>query len=134
MQHETNIKDLLIRSFDEELSPDDAVMLEDALKQSSALRAEKQRLEQMRRAIAELQAPEDGQFAQRVMAKLREGRKKTLNSRLVSIFPKVAAACLLVFMLSLLAIYFSSGTLSIDAIIGVEELTPEDASIYLGYN
>jgi len=133
MHIESNIKDLLIRSFDEELSTTDAARLEQALTQSSTLRTEFRKMENMRKSISTLRVKKDPGFADDVLARLKEEGKKTLNTVIASIFPKVAAACLVVFLLSLLAIYFSSGTLSVDAIIGVDELTPEDASIYLGY-
>lgn len=131
MNNESYIKGLLIRSLDQKLAPDEAARLRRALDESSALRAEEQRWHQMRRKIAALRVDRDPAFAERVTNRLFDLGKRTLSRTMAAIFPKVAAACVLLFLLSLAAIYFSTGALSVDAIIGIEELTPEDANIYL---
>lgn len=131
MDDESYIKGLLIRSLDQELAPVEAARLRRALDESSALRAERQRLHLMRRKIAALRLGRDPAFVEEVTNRLLDLGNRTLTRTMAAIFPKVAAACLLLFLLSMAAIYFTSGALSFDAIIGIEELTPEDANIYL---
>lgn len=131
MDNESYIRDLLIRSLDQKLDPSETARLRRALDESSVLRTEQQRLRRMRRKIAALRLDRDPTFAERVTNRLLDLGKRTLSRTMAAIFPKVAAACLLLFLLSLAAIYFSTGALSVDAIIGIEELTPEDANIYL---
>lgn len=131
MENESYIKGLLIRSLDQELTPEEADRLRQALEKSSDLRAERQRLQLMRQRIAALRLAENPVFVEDITNRLIELGKETLTRTMAAIFPKVAAACLLLLLLSLAAIYFTTGALSVDAIIGIDELTPEDANIYL---
>ena len=131
MDNEAYFKELLIRSLDQELAPNEAARLRRALDESSSLRTEQRRLRLMHRKIAALRLDRDPAFAEGVTSRLLDLGKRTLTRTMAAIFPKVAAACLLLLLLSLGAIYFTSGALSIDAIIGIEGLTPEDANIYL---
>ncbi|MCB1124594.1 MAG: hypothetical protein KJT03_23785 [Verrucomicrobiae bacterium] len=131
MENESYIKGLLIRSLDQELTPEEAARLRQALEKSSDLRAERQRLQLMRQRIAALRLAENPVFVEDITNRLIELGKETLTRTMAAIFPKVAAACLLLLLLSLAAIYFTTGALSVDAIIGIDELTPEDANIYL---
>jgi hypothetical protein len=91
------ILDLLYRSFDEELTPQEAKDLREALAASETLRGEKRRIEAMRKMVAT-----SGQdtfkpfFAERVMRRVvevREGRNgATLGEWLARVFPRVALA------------------------------------------
>ena len=123
-----DLHQLLIRSLDETLTPQEQQRLDDALSASTKLRQEKAQLLQMRNLVAALRVKRDTNFAERVMARISRKEDASLLNGIVSLFPKLAAACLLVFMLSLLGIYTYQGSLSGEVIIGVENLLPEDAN------
>ena len=89
--------ELLYRSFDEELAPQEAKDLREALAASEALRREKRRIEAMRRMVsASGRDTFKPFFAERVMRRLvelREGRNgATLGEWLARVFPRVALA------------------------------------------
>lgn len=118
--------EILIRSLDQEPGQEEKARLEEALEHSEDLRREKARLEQMRAWLAGLQAPIDERFADRVADRIEEEKNSSFNTVILHLFPKAVAACLLVFMLTLMGIYLSEGALSADAIIGVDDVTLED--------
>lgn len=74
-----------------------------------------------------LQADKDPKFADRVMYQLQQTKKSEFSASIIALFPKVAAACVLLLLCSLLGIYFTEGSLSTEAIIGFQDLAPEDA-------
>jgi len=125
-----NINELLLRSFDQELSPEERAGLDAALADSEALRREKQQLEKLRNLLGGLRAEADRTFAGKVMSKLGAS---PVEATLLSLLPRAAAACLIILLLTLIGIYLSEGSLSTDAIIGVSNLAPEDAYTYLEY-
>lgn len=124
---EKTMKDLLLYSLDNELTPDQQVHLEKALAESAELRQEKQQLLQMRSLVAGLRVRRDLSFPERVMNRLHIKEKRGFFSDLVALSPKVAAACIVFMLATIVGIYVREGSLSSDVIIGVEELTPEDA-------
>jgi predicted nuclease with TOPRIM domain len=126
MNNHKEMLDILIRSLDQESGQEEKARLQEALEHSEDLRREKARLEQMRAWLAGLQAPIDERFADRVADRIEEEKNSSFNTVILNLFPKAVAACLLVFMLTLMGIYLSEGALSADAIIGVDDVTLED--------
>lgn len=128
MDREYNhILDLLLRSLDTELSQDEAEKLEQALQESEVLRQEKVRLLAMRGQLGAWTAPEDPTFADRVMVKLGKQAEEDLSAVIIRLFPRVAAACVLILAVALGTIYVTEGSLMLDTIIGVNEVVLEDA-------
>lgn len=122
-----NIVDLLLRSLDAELSQAEAEKLEQALQDSEALRREKTRLLAMRQQLEAWSIPEDQTFTDRVMAKLGKKAEEDLSAVIIRLFPRVAAACVLILAVALGTIYITEGSLMLDTIIGVNEVVLEDA-------
>ncbi len=123
-----NIQELLLRSFEEELSGEEKSRLEAALETSAELRREKQQLEKLRQMLGALQAGPDESFVDVVMEKVNAS---PVGATLLSLLPRAAAACLIIILLTLIGIYLAEGSLTTDAIIGVSNLAPEDAYTYL---
>lgn len=124
---EITLKDLLIHSLDNELTPTQQAHLEKALVESETLRQEKEQLLQMRSLIAELRVRRDLSFPERVINRLHTKEKRGFFSDLVALSPRVAAASVIFIVAMTVGIYLREGSLSSDVIIGIEELTPEDA-------
>lgn len=118
---------LLIRSMDTELNEADALKLEQALRGSVALRDEKVRLTGMREELRNWEAVEDPTFADRVIAQLGKQVEEDLSAVIIRLFPRVAAACVLILGVALGTIYVTEGSLMLDTIIGVNEVLLEDA-------
>lgn len=129
MKKET-INELLLRSFDQELSGEEKAWLEAALAGSEELRREKGRLKTLRQMLGRLQAESKAGFVDGVMGRLNAS---PVAATLLSLLPRTAAACLIILLLTLIGIYLAEGSLSPDAIIGVGSLSPEDAYTYLEY-
>lgn len=127
------IIDLLIYSFDNPLSKEEQNQLNHALKGSSELRAEQERLLKMREKLKRSNVPKDTDFVDRVMQRLEQEKiipSGNLNVVFLKWFPKIAAACILLLLTSFLSIYLDEGQLSSDALIGLSDVTPEEASTY----
>ncbi|MCO6478187.1 MAG: hypothetical protein J5I94_16265 [Phaeodactylibacter sp.] len=122
------IQELLLRSFEEELSGEESSRLEAALEASAELRREKQQVEKLRQMLSALQAGPDESFVDVVMEKVNTS---PVEATLLSLLPRAAAACLIIILLTLIGIYLAEGSLTTDAIIGVSNLAPEDAYTYL---
>lgn len=118
----------LYRSFDEGLSPEEQQQLEAALAASESLRAEQQRLQVLRQSLSSLQPEASEAFTDAVMARLNADRANVIPLRWLV---QVAAACVLIILLAGLSIYTTEGSLSAEALSGLSELYPEDASVLL---
>ncbi len=118
--------ELLIFSLDNELPAQQKLQLEKALQEQPWLRKEKQVLLQLRAGLARVSAPPSESFTDAVMADL--GKSEELrHSIIVRLFPKVAAACAVFLLAFILNVYFSDGSISMDSVIGVADLSPEEA-------
>lgn len=121
------MKELLLYSLDNELTPAQQLHLGKALAESESLRQEREQLLQMRSLVAGLRVRRDLSFTERVMTRLQQKEKRGFFADIVSLSPKVAAACIVFMIATTIGIYVHEGSLSSDVIIGIEDLTPEDA-------
>lgn len=128
---------LLIRSFDAELNSKEQEQLDQYLAASEALRHEKELLLEMRSGLADLKVGQKIGFADQIVRQINAQKEKIYNPGLqviiMNMFPKVAAACVIVLVVAVLATFFLEGNLSLEAFIGVQDLSPEDAYTLLDY-
>ena len=120
-----NIKKLLLRSITEPLSKDEQERLNTALARSEDLRTEQEQLMLTRELIQQAVPAADPGFSLRVLQRLDKGRKEV--ALVVQLFPRVAAACVAVVFALSLFLYFEAGSLSADALVGLEDLSVEEA-------
>ena len=119
--------DLLLKSLDETLSPQEEEQLNALFEQSEELRVEREKFLRLRMLVKEAKPNSDAAFADRLMDRLQHLPVKTVEATILRLFPKVAAACVLILLVSMLGIYFTEGSLSSEVIIGLQDLSPEDA-------
>lgn len=125
---------LLHRSFEEELSKAETIQLETALKESEALRLEQAELRATRNLFAAFSVEKDDNFVAAVMEAVEEKElvaKRQIEHHLSKIFPVAIAACVLILMSFVTHIYISEGNFESDSIVGVSDLSPDDAYSYL---
>ena len=113
------------RSLDEALSTGDLALLEDAYTTYPELREEVERLKEMSQLFGQLQTEPSADFTQQVMKSLPA--QIIWYRPLISNWSAVAAAACVALVLAFTFIYFNSGTLETEAILGLEEIYVEDA-------
>lgn len=124
MKDDAYYQDLLARSFDEELEDEDRADLEQALQSSFELRQQAAQYRKLRKAFRSMPAPESNAFTDAVMLKVRQTAADLLPVRWLY---WAAAASVAVILLAGISVYWSAGSFSPDALVGVSELAPEDA-------
>jgi hypothetical protein len=120
--------ELLLRSLDEPLKPEEQVLLDAALLRSEDLRKEQAQLLTFRRLAASQHYQFRPFFAGRVMNRIMEqayGRVMGIPI-LPSVFKRVAIPALAVIVVLLMGVYFMDGSLSVDAVIGTNGLSLSD--------
>ena len=124
--------ELLYRSFDEDLTGAERAALDDALAASGELRAEKERIASMRKAIAAGRATGFGyMFAERVMKRIRsrgdvEEATPAFFDSLFRVFRPVAIAGIAAAMAVMVFNIAQNRNLSFSAALGVPETTLEE--------
>ncbi len=119
--------ELLIQSLDFPLSAHEQQQLETALQQSTALRAEQARLIKLRTALRDSQPEASPVFVDNLIAKLAKPKQPTLTAVMLSMYPQIAAACLIFMAVALSVIYASEGSLHLDAVVGLGDLSVSEA-------
>ena len=126
------LKELLYRSFDEHLSFEEQLILEQALRDDPELRKEKQELEALRTGLQELDLSFEPGFVDRVMSKTQE----TAESKTVEIqttfyraFKRVALFGAAAIIALLFSVYFTDGSLDLDAMFGLSEFDVYEAEL-----
>ena len=125
-----NIKEILLKSFDEELTPQEQKLLDEALQNSEALRQEKLEFEQMRKMLGSQESSFKSGFADRVMERLEEEPatpSKTVE--MFSIFKRVAIVGIAAIIALLITIYYIDGSLTLDAVLGISGYSPDGAEL-----
>jgi hypothetical protein len=128
--------DLLIKSFDEQLSPDETKQLEEALSESDDLRKEKEHLLKLRRVLSSQQYEFKPFFETRVMnriLKLKSGKVFELDftKNLSTVFKRVAISGIAAIIILLITFYISEGSFSLDTLTGVETFSDDSLISYL---
>lgn len=126
-------RDLMIYALDNELTQEEAQRLELALQASADLRAEQRQLLAMRQLLAESQPEPSPVFVENIIAQLAKPPQTQLSTLIVNLYPQIAAACILAIAISLSAIYLTEGSLTLDALVGVTEVSLEDAQTWVEY-
>jgi len=125
--------DLLIYSMDHPLTPEEQKILDEALSLSKALKKEQEQLLAMRNLLSQNTPPASPIFVENVIAKLARPQQPKLTTIIVDLYPQIAAACVLFIAVALSAIYVSEGSLTYDALVGVNELSFGDANTLIDY-
>jgi hypothetical protein len=128
---------LLIHSLDNELNSGEQKQLDTYLAASEALRREKELLLEMRSGLADLKVVPEKGFADQIVRQINASEQKAKNPDLqviiMNLFPKVAAACVIVLVVAVLATFLMEGSLSMEAFLGLQDLSPEDAYSLMEY-
>ena len=126
------LKILLVRSLDEALTDREKALLEEALREHEWLREEQKLLLAIRAQLATFQAPLNTNFTQDVLFQL-ESAKEQIESKttIVYLFPKVAAACVIIMLAFFINLYLSQGYIDWDSLVGIQDVSPEEAYSYL---
>lgn len=125
--------DLLIYSMDHPLTPEEQKILDEALSLSKALKKEQEQLLAMRSLLSQNTPPASPIFVENVIAKLARPQQPKLTTIIVDLYPQIAAACVIFIAVALSAIYVSEGSLTYDALVGVNELSFGDANTLIDY-
>jgi len=120
---------LLYRSFDEELKPEEQAQLSKVLSESASLRAEKKRVQEMRDIISG-SAVESFKpfFAKRVMQRIQvtaETRFNLINSfgDLLKIFRPILMTASTTIVIIVAFSVWTSGSFSIESVLGIPGFT-----------
>ncbi len=127
-------RNLLIRSLEEPLSMEESNRLKNALQKSPELRKEQEELQALRQLLASFSVAKSDAFVDKTMQIIQQKRingDEKINQFLIAIFPKAAAACVLLLATFMLYILFSEGSLDTETLVGLNDLTPEEAYSFL---
>lgn len=130
MQYTEAQYEILLKSLDQTLSASEQALLDQALAKSDALQTAKVALINMRSLLAQKsisETPDD--FSQGILQGIQRPKVIQLNSWM----PQIAAACLILLCTALISIYTMEGTLSTEALLGIQDLSPEEAYTLLTY-
>lgn len=117
----------LAYAFDNKLSKTDTEQLQTAVNESDILKATQRNLLRNRETIAGFKVDFSSDFTDQVMRHLEEAIIVPFSTKVVRLFPKVAAACVLFLLSAYVALQFGDTTWVSDALVGTSELNPEDA-------
>jgi hypothetical protein len=126
-----NLKDLLYRSFDSDLNPEEKKLLEKALSQSNELRREKEMITSLREDINQSKVTSFKPFfADRVMetihaSKQVNGNEQFFDSLFIFFRPIVIAAAVLIIIMAGYNIN-TTGQFSLEGALGIPEVTVDD--------
>ena len=127
-----NVKELLMRSFDQELTPQEKEALERALESSEELRQEKDDIEKMRKLISLSSPSFSDSFIENTMNRVKNEQDENPQlSQFISIFKRIAISGAAAIVALLISIYFIDGSLATDAIFGIADYSPEIAEFSL---
>lgn len=124
-----NIEELLAYSLDNELSTSQQAQLDNALTTSKDLQGLQDELFAMRNILEGHRPAKSETFVQGVLAQLP--LQASRNTRILRLFPRVAAACILLIGATYLGLEQGNTNWISDEVVGTEYLSTDDALTYL---
>ncbi len=118
-----NAKELLHRSYDENLSPEEQKALDLALHTDPGLQNEKVVLEQIRARLSGYQADFSSDFSNEIISKIYDFNQQ---DDFIKLFRAIALSGVAAILLILLTIYFTDGSLGLDALYGLTGYSPNE--------
>jgi hypothetical protein len=126
------IKQLLYRSFDQELTPEERSMLNKTLSNSEALRIEKNKIENMRAQIANISDFHfQPSFVDKVMNRVREEKVNTTNGiedffeSFLWSFKRYAIGSILIVCLLFLINVLNAGSVTLESALAIPQINIE---------
>ena len=130
-----NLFKLLQKSFDSELSHEERFRLEEALKVSPELKAEQNRIENLRNLLINQPASFEPYFASKVMNKISNLKAEAeLSQGIMFAFKRVAIPMLAAAIVLILFSIFTGGSVAFDSFLGLDSLQPQYLSEFLLFN
>lgn len=123
-----DLKKLLLRSYDDNLSPTEKEALEKELLESQDLKNEQIAIESMRKTLGNFTPEFEAGFSDRVMQQVENIDFKT-SIPIYSVFKRVALSGAAAIIALLISIYYTDGSLSLDALYGLYEYAPDEAAV-----
>jgi len=123
-----DLKKLLLRSYDDELSQAEKDVLEKGLAESQELRDEQTAIETMRKTLGNFSPEFKTGFSDRVMQQVENIDFRT-SIPIYSVFKRVALSGAAAIIALLISIYYTDGSLSLDALYGLYEYAPDEAAV-----
>ena len=127
--------ELLIYSMDNPISEIDQAKLDRALETDHWLIIQQQNLLKLR-AHLENKNQEGNiaiDYSDKILSSIEKERFIIQPGWLGRLYPRVAVACVLIVLFSMLHLTFSSDKITVDALVGLEDIAPEDAYTYLNF-
>jgi len=136
---ERRFRNLLFRSFDDDLSASEKKKFEKELAASESLQQEYEALQDMRVILARQKYAFRVGFKNRVLARIADEKKPLFqkpefNSSLYSMFKRVAITGVAAIVIILLSLYLSGETISLDTVTGKSIHSDEDLVSILLYD
>jgi len=125
---------LLKASLDRELTKDEDVGLSNAMQSSLELQVEKERHEKVREVMKNYSPDFKPSFVDNVIAKIKTERESKITQGFMIAFNRIALPLLAAASILLLFSLFNNGGVSLESIIGIENLEPQYLSEFLLFN
>ncbi len=122
----THYKELLVRAFAGELSPNENRLLADELERNAELRAERTALEQLHVQLAGYNPGFSDDFNEKLMQKLSLGSVLFVPNHALRIFKRVGMVAAAAILVLLVLVYWHEQSLDINSLLGLSDLKPED--------
>jgi hypothetical protein len=122
--------ELLYRSFDDSLSPREEEELENALEIYESLRREKEKISDMRRALAESGKQKfPSFFVERVMSRINswETKEEIWYESIMGVFRPIAVAAIMLLIILLTYNFNTNKKISFNSAMNTPSVTVEDA-------
>jgi len=119
------LKELLIRSFDDEsFSTEEQKLLDEALSKYPELQQEKLEIEEMRITLSGYEPSFDTGFSKQVLNQI--GSEVSPNDNLFYLFKRFALGGVAAIIALLISAYLTDGNFSLDSLLGITNLTPDN--------
>ncbi len=129
-----NALELLIYSLDNKLSKEEQQQLDTALNSSAELRVEQKKYLMLKNVVSNITFPKAENFTENILNKIKDKKaKNNFSNNIIQLFPKVAIAASFLLFITWSIIYFTGDNIVINDLVGVGELSPDEAYSLLSF-
>ena len=134
---EERFRILMFSSLEGTITPGEQKELDQLLGSDPAYREQYDQLLQIREGLHSWTVPEEGGWTESQVDHLVKRAMRRQEAVIVTLgrhWQKIAAACVIILLVSIGSIYVQSGTLDSDTLVGIDEIEADEAYTYLSTN
>ena len=131
------IQELMLKSFEGQLSASEQIILDEAIGSSQAMHKKYEELKEVRQLMSSYELDDNHLWDDEEILHFIPGQQVQNQAKVFTLgryWSRIAAACVFACVISMGTVYLQNGSIDADTLVGIDEIDADEAFTYLSTN